>query len=310
MKRYALIPVVSYLAVRAWRFASTPTPIPAPIMSAIPKTALEHFNKSAENYESTTGGATRELAEHVLSLIERLKPLTPESKVLDNACGTGIVTDVVLLQSSPGGAPEIHAVDAAEAMVAITKDRFSSSPTVQAATMPGEELSFPDGTFTHSITNLGLMFFTDAAKGAAEIARTLHPEGVAVVTGWAVQGHAKVIRAVQAQIRPDETPFEMPISKVWFDPEHTRALLAGAGLDVQASEVDVHMGGETADYLIDLLSKSFDKRVFAAWSEEERERAVEVLRETVEAQSVPFTRSTGSGVGVKMRATVFVARKA
>lgn len=283
----------------------------ATIMSApsIPKTLLEHFNKAAESYEASTGGASRELADHVVSLIQGLKPLTPESKVLDNACGTGIVSDVVLKSTTVQ--PEVHAVDGAENMARIAAERFASYANFHAATMPGEELAFPDDTFSHSITNLGLMFFSDAEKGARQLARTLHPEGVAVVTGWAFLGHVKAMQAVQAQLRPDEAPFDMPIPKIWFDLEHTTSVLKGAGFsDVQASEHDVHLGGETAEATADLLMKSMGVMVFAAWSEEERAKAAEVLKEIVRAQGVPFIRSEGSGFGVKMRATVFVARKA
>ncbi|KAF5717574.1 ubiquinone menaquinone biosynthesis methyltransferase ubiE [Fusarium mundagurra] len=140
-------------------------------MSSAPKlTPTEYFNKTAEKYEAATGGATRELAHHAISSIAALKPLTSESKILDNVCGTGIVTDSIL---KSGIQPEIHAVDVAENMIRIARERFSSHPNVHTAVMRGEELSFPDDIFTHSITNLGLMYFTDASKGAREIARTL-----------------------------------------------------------------------------------------------------------------------------------------
>src|SRR4051812_1826083 len=85
-------------------------------MSTPNLTAAEHFNKSAANYEAITGGGTRELAQHAISLIAGLKPLTSESKILDNACGTGIVTDIIL---QSGIQPQIHAVDCAENMVSI-----------------------------------------------------------------------------------------------------------------------------------------------------------------------------------------------
>jgi ubiquinone/menaquinone biosynthesis C-methylase UbiE len=273
-------------------------------MSSAPNlTTAEHFNKSAANYEAATGGGTRELAQHAISLIAGLKPLTSESKVLDNACGTGIVTDVIL---QSGIQPEIHAVDFAESMVSIARGRFSSHPNVHAAVMPGEDLAFPDDTFTHSITNLGLMFFTDADKGAREIARTLRPDGVAVVTGWTVRAPFQLIREVQAQIRPDDAPFKPPVADVWFDPEHTKAVLSGAGLDVHTSTTaDVHMGAETADAVAGLLTQ-FGSRVFAAWSPEQKEKIKEVVRE----RAVPFTRPAGSGVGIKLTGSVFVARKA
>ncbi|GKU06277.1 ubiquinone menaquinone biosynthesis methyltransferase ubie [Fusarium langsethiae] len=149
-------------------------------MSFAPKsTTTEHFNKIADKYEAATGGATRQLAQHAISSIADLKLMTSQSKILDNACGTGIVTDIIV---KLGIQPEIHAIDVAENMVNIARDRFSPHPNVHTAVMPGEELSFPDDTFTHSIVSLGIMYFTDPDKGAREIARTLHPDGVAVIT--------------------------------------------------------------------------------------------------------------------------------
>ncbi|KAJ3341129.1 hypothetical protein HDU83_006730 [Entophlyctis luteolus] len=175
--------------------------------------------------------------------------------------------------------------------------------------MPGEELAFPDGTFTHSIMNLGLMFFTDADKGAREIARTLHPDGVAVVTIWTVRSPFKIIQEVQAQIRPDDTPFKTPVPDIWLDPEHTKAVLSNAGLDVQGiTEVDVHIGGETADGVADLLTQ-FGSKAFESWSEEEKEEVAGVMKKIVRGRAVPFTRPSGSGVGIKMTGAILVARK-
>ncbi|KAK3987187.1 S-adenosyl-L-methionine-dependent methyltransferase [Cladorrhinum sp. PSN332] len=276
-------------------------------MSSTPNlTTAERFNKTASNYEAITGGGPRELGQHAISLIAGLKPLTSESKILDNACGTGIVTDIIL---QSGIQPEIHAVDCAENMVSIARARFSSHPNVHAAVMAGEELSFPDDTFTHSITNLGLMFFTDADKGAREIARTLHPDGVAVVTGWSMRAPFKIIQEVHAQIRPDDTSFKAPVPDIWLDPEHTKAVLSGAGLDVHVSTaVDVHMGGETADGVADLLIQ-FGSRAFESWSEEEKEKVAGAMKKIVRERAVPFTRPSGSGVGIKLTGTIFVVRR-
>ncbi|RBR09074.1 uncharacterized protein FIESC28_10014 [Fusarium coffeatum] len=267
-------------------------------------TAVEHFNKTADKYEAATGGATRELAQHAISSIADLKPLTSDSKVLDNACGTGIVTDIIL---KSGIQPEIHAIDVAENMVNIARGRFSN---VQSVVMVGEDLSFPGDTFTHSVTNLGIMYFTDPSKGAREIARTLHPDGVAVVTGWTMMGHIKIIQDVQKQIRPDDTPFKPPMPEIWLDPEHTKAVLSGAGLDVHtATTVDVHLGEETAEGVADLLIHGFGAKLFGSWSEEEREKGAAIMKKIVGERAVPFTRSSGSGVGIKVKGAIFIARK-
>ncbi|KAM0230511.1 hypothetical protein ACHAPO_009276 [Fusarium lateritium] len=269
--------------------------------------ATKHFNKTADKYEANTGGATRELAQYAINFISDVKPLTSESKILDNACGTGIVTDIIV---QSGVQPEIHAVDVAENMVSIARDRFSSQTNVYPAVMGGEELSFPDDTFTHSITSLGIMYFNNPEKGAREIARTLHPDGVAVVTGWTVMGHIKIIQEVQAQIRPDDSPFRPPLPEIWLDPEHTKAVLSGAGLGVCTSTtVDVHLGDETADEVADLLTHGFGARVFGSWSKEEQEKGAELMKKIVRERAVPFTRPSGSGVGIKVTGSIFVARK-
>ncbi|KAG8674259.1 hypothetical protein FPOAC2_00266 [Fusarium poae] len=277
-------------------------------MSSTPElSTTKHFNKTADKYETNTGGATRELAQHAINFITDLKTLTSESKILDNACGTGIVTDIIV---QSGIQPEIHAVDVAENMVSITSERFSSQHNVHTAVMGGEQLFFPDDTFTHSITSLGIMYFSDPDKGACEIARTLHPDGVAVVTGWAMMGHIKIIQEVQAQIRPDDTPFKPPVSDIWLDPEHTKDVLLGAGLDVRINTtVDVYLGDETADAVADLLTHGFGSKVFGCWSEEEKEKGAEVMKTIVRERAVPFTRSSGPGVGIKSTASVFVACK-
>ncbi|KAJ4118796.1 hypothetical protein NW765_007981 [Fusarium oxysporum] len=256
-------------------------------MSSAPKlTATEHFNKTADKYEATTGGATRELAHHAISFIADLKPLTSESKILDNACGTGIVTDIIL---KSGIQPEIHAIDVAENMVSIARDRFASHPNVHAAAMAGEELSF---LTTPSPTPLR----TSAS--------------LAVVTGWTMMEHIKIIQEVQAQIRPNDTPFKPPVPDIWLDPEHTKAVLSGAGLDVHTSTVvDVHLGGETADGVADLLTHGFGSRAFESWGEEEKEKGAAVMKKIVRERAVPFTRPSGSGVGIKVTGTIFVARK-
>ncbi|RKL39894.1 hypothetical protein BFJ72_g6623 [Fusarium proliferatum] len=88
--------------------------------------------------------------------------MSSESKILDSACDTSIVTDIILKTEIK---PEIHAVDVAENMVSIARERSSAHPNAQTAVMAGKELSFSDNTFTHSITNLGLVYFTDTGDG-------------------------------------------------------------------------------------------------------------------------------------------------
>ncbi|KAI8653674.1 hypothetical protein LRP88_00588 [Fusarium phalaenopsidis] len=276
-----------------------------------PNPIIEHFNTDAAVYESHTGGCTRELAEHCIGLAENIKPIDDKSIILDNACGTGIVIDI-LLQSRDASTvqPEIHAVDGAENMVRITAERIPSGTKAHTATMMGEELAFPDGTFSHSFTNMGLMFFADPAKGAKEIWRTLQPGGVAVVTTWTAPRNVDVIRDVQMQVKPEDPPFQVPVSSEWLKTEHTVGLLNQAGFrDIQASEAEVHFGAETAEVVADILMKGMGAMVFAVWTDDERKKARELTADAVNKVGVSFTRGDGQGVGIQLRAGIIIGRK-
>ncbi|RSL41413.1 hypothetical protein CEP54_015831 [Fusarium duplospermum] len=276
-----------------------------------PNPIIEHFNADAEVYDARTGGCTRELAERCISLAENIKPINDKSIMLDNACGTGIIVDLLLRSKSASGVqPEIHAVDGAESMVRITAERIPPGTKAHAATMLGEQLDFPDNTFSHSFTNMGLMFFTDPLKGAKEIWRTLQPGGVALVTIWTAPRNIDVIRDVQMQIKPDDPPFQIPVSPEWLKTEHTAGLLNQAGFqDIQASEVEVHFGGETAEAVADILVEGVGAMVFAAWTDDEKKKARELLVDAVNKVGVTFTREDGQGIGIPLRAGIIIGRK-
>ncbi|KAH6850112.1 S-adenosyl-L-methionine-dependent methyltransferase [Chaetomium sp. MPI-CAGE-AT-0009] len=288
-----------------------------------PKTAVEHFNASAESYEKYTGGCTRELAIALLNLPQLADAGTPGTIILDNACGTGIVTEELIRRHHhTNTGATIHAVDAAPNMVALAQHKLSTTlppnhhhhHTITTHTMPGEHLTFPDNTFTHSITNLGILFFADGPAGAAEIYRTLRPGGgVAVVSTWTDLGYLDpVVRAAQRAVRPGEEPYRLPIAAEWLEGEHLRAVMVGAGFGEDGVAVEVvraHYGAGTVEGVVELLGHSF-RGVCEGWGEGERVRFGEVLRERVAAVVEEYVMPDGErGVGIPMMAAVAVCRK-
>lgn len=285
-------------------------------MALAANNALEHFNNIAEQYESNTGDCSRQLAQKVLARAQDRVPITANATILDNACGTGIVTDVLLNTPSAiaAAAPTIHAVDGAANMVSIARARFASNANVHVKQTPGEDLSsFPDNHFTHSFTNLGIMFFDDPARGAAEIRRTLQPgdRGVAVVTGWEQVGTFSVVRAVQEVVRPRDEPLSLPLQEEWLRPEHTERILREAGFaEVEMSTVSVHWGAESIDAVGKRLMEVFGIAVFDQWTDGERDKAREVLGRILPGWTETFRRSDGTeAVGIRMKAIIAVCRK-
>lgn len=102
----------------------------------------DHFksNETAKQYELTTGGVTRTVTRRVISLY--LEDNSLEGKViLDNACGTGVVTKEILSRTDN---VTIEAADYSEAMIDALKESLSASDKgkcVNVKVMDGSVLS-------------------------------------------------------------------------------------------------------------------------------------------------------------------------
>ncbi len=125
-------------------------------------------------------------------LLRLSPPITESSYILDNACGSGIVTEEVKLQHS--GA-RIMATDLSSEMINEVKQRIQAGSwnNVETETLDVRNLSsIQDNTFTHVFTNLGLPVpgdLTSSFKVTAEIFRVLKPGGVALISTWAGMFH-------------------------------------------------------------------------------------------------------------------------
>src|SRR5690242_16958723 len=128
---------------------------------------------SAELYErllvpTVTGPWARDLVERV--------GLRPGQRVLDVACGTGVVAR--LAASSVGEAGRVVAVDVNRSMLAVGR---SSPPPVGAPIewfeASAEALPLGDGEFDIVLCQLGLQFFPDRPAALREMRRVLAAAG-------------------------------------------------------------------------------------------------------------------------------------
>ncbi|RHZ49629.1 hypothetical protein CDV55_101717 [Aspergillus turcosus] len=262
--------------------------------------AAEHFNKASASYERMTGGCTREVARFLLTL----QPTVDSSSVvLDNACGTGIITEEMIDRVPQA---KIYAADIAPSMVANLTSKAASKgwENVEASVMDAEELTFADDMFTHSYTNLGILFFQNPEKAAAHIYRTLRPGGTAFVTTWSELGYVAHVYRAQKAIRPDCTPWKLPIDMAWFTEERLRQVLEAGGFEagnVQIQTRTVGYRGNDLDDLVDRMKTAFAVAT-EGWSEEEREKWPGALRDSL-------SEAERANASVEMVAYVAVARK-
>lgn len=95
--------------------STPPTPLPA--------TAAIAFDRTSDIYERMTGGCTREVAKFILTLDLQVNS---SSVVLDNACGTGIITEEILKQY-PYTKPKLFAADLAPSMIESSAQRHRAT---------------------------------------------------------------------------------------------------------------------------------------------------------------------------------------
>jgi ubiquinone/menaquinone biosynthesis C-methylase UbiE len=103
----------------------------------------------------------------------------PGERLLDVACGTGIVARLAKERGVPGG--RIIGVDASADMLAVAR---AAAPDVgwcraDAAALPGAS-----GGFDVAVCQQGLQFFPDKAAAVREIRRVLAPGGRLAISVW------------------------------------------------------------------------------------------------------------------------------
>ncbi len=106
--------------------------------------------------------------------------IQPGQRVLDVACGTGVLARAAAARANPGGS--VVGVDINEGMLAVAA---RNAPRIQWQRAPAEALPFADNRFDRVVSQFGLMFFEDRAAAVSEMVRVLRPGGRLAVAVWA-----------------------------------------------------------------------------------------------------------------------------
>lgn len=100
-------------------------------------------------------------------------------RVLDVACGTGVLTRAAAERVGPNGA--VAGVDPGPGMLAVAEEL---APDIDWQQGTAESLPFPDESFDAVVSQFGLMFFVDRAQAIREMLRVLKPGGLLAVAVW------------------------------------------------------------------------------------------------------------------------------
>jgi ubiquinone/menaquinone biosynthesis C-methylase UbiE len=154
----------------------------------------------------------------------------PGERVLDVACGTGIVARLAAPLVGSNG--QMVAVDVNPAMLAVAR----AHPAPSGATIHWQEgnavaLPFPDGTFDLVLCQHGLQFMPDRAGAAREMRRILSSGGRAfAIVFQALARHPVFEALIESAARHLSLPISAVMTPFAFpDGDELRALFVEAG---------------------------------------------------------------------------------
>ena len=121
-------------------------------------------------------------------LVELAAP-GPGERVLDVACGTGIVARRAAALVRPGGA--VAGLDSNQGMLEVARAAAAEvRPAIDWRAGDAADLPFPDGAFEVVLCQQGLQFFPDRTAALRQMRRVLVPEGRLALAMWRPIQHA------------------------------------------------------------------------------------------------------------------------
>ena len=163
-------------------------------------------------------------------LLVRVRPRAGE-RVLDVACGTGIVARSIAPLVGPDGS--VVGVDVQPGMLEVARAADSAVEWVEAT---AESLPFADASFDAVVCQQGLQFFPDRPAALAEMRRVLAAGGRLGLSVWREVERQGIFLEFDAAVdrhlgeREPEPPFLLG------DPEELRELVEGAGFGIASLE--------------------------------------------------------------------------
>jgi len=111
--------------------------------------------------------------------VVKLANIRPGMRVVDVACGTGVLSLSVANAVKPGGS--VVGLDLNAGMLEVARRKASDVDWCEAS---AEDIPFEDCTFDAVVSQFGLMFFGDKSLAIREMLRVLRPEGTMAIAVW------------------------------------------------------------------------------------------------------------------------------
>lgn len=138
-----------------------------------------------------------------------LADLRPGERVLDIACGTGLVTVRAARSVEPDG--EVVGTDISDEMVKAAREVTAREQITHVRYERGEaeKIAFDDGSFDAVLCGLGMMYVPSPVGALTEFRRVLRSDGRASIAVWGKRdrcGWAEIFPIVDARVRSEVCP--------------------------------------------------------------------------------------------------------
>jgi SAM-dependent methyltransferase len=170
--------------------------------------------------------------------------LQPGERVLDVACGTGVVARLAASRVGPAG--QVTGLDLNPGMLAVAR-AVASARSLRVDWREGDAgaLPFPSGGFHVVFCQQGLQFFPDRLRALRETHRVLDPEGRLLLLVWRGLDHSPGFGALATALERHVSAAAGAVMRAPFvfgdASAELRRLLAGAGFRTVRIHSDVRM---------------------------------------------------------------------
>lgn len=235
------------------------------------------WDLAADDYEPLWRTQIAVAQAHVLEMADP----SPGERVVDVACGTGLVSFAAAQMVGPGG--QVTGVDISGLMVDRARERADhrQAANIAFARMDAEALELPDNGFDVAFCALGLMYTPAPEQALGEMRRVLRPGGRMASAVWGERGRcgwSPVFEIVDAEVLSDVCPL---FFRLGSGQALARLAVEAGFTDVVERRVPATLAYPDADAACD--AAFVGGPVALAWSRFDEEAKARVRRRYIEA---------------------------